>query len=107
MKITKEIRSIIDYGMMLEHQYDIEQVLSMVKDECDVHHFTERRTQQITESVRRRITELQDFRAGIRDCKNGIYDKWYRYNRKDDGVAYDRGWMRQNKTTMVEYVEFI
>ena len=33
-----------------------------------------------------------DFQAGIADAKAGIYDKWYRYNRKDDGAWYDRGW---------------
>ena len=22
----------------------------------------------------------------------GVYDKWYRWNRDDDGAAYDYGW---------------
>lgn len=49
----------------------------------------------------------KDYFAGANDCKNGIYDKWYRYNRKDDGRAYDLGWMKQNETTENETVKFI
>ena len=36
-------------------------------------------------------TEVNDFKAGQREKKAGYYDKWYRYNRKDDGAAYDDG----------------
>jgi hypothetical protein len=32
-----------------------------------------------------------DEAAGYKDRINGFYDKWYRYNRSDDGAAYDRG----------------
>ena len=32
-----------------------------------------------------------DYAAGQRDHAAGYYDKWYRYNRKDDGAEYDRG----------------
>lgn len=32
-----------------------------------------------------------DFEYGMRDAKIGIYDKWYRYNRSDDGAEYDAG----------------
>lgn len=28
---------------------------------------------------------------GFKDAKGGYYDKWYRYNRKDDGRRYDEG----------------
>lgn len=49
----------------------------------------------------------KDFFAGENDCKSGIYDKWYRYNRKDDGSAYDAGWMEQNRKTQNETVRFI
>lgn len=28
---------------------------------------------------------------GFRDASVGYYDKWYRYNRKDDGRRYDEG----------------
>jgi hypothetical protein len=28
---------------------------------------------------------------GKRDRLAGYYDKWYRYNREDDGAEYDRG----------------
>ncbi len=40
---------------------------------------------QITE------TTVKDFQAGKRDRCAGYYDKWYRYNRADDGAAYDAG----------------
>ena len=33
----------------------------------------------------------RDMNAGKSDCKSGYYDKWYRYNRKDSGEAYDYG----------------
>ena len=33
----------------------------------------------------------RDFEAGRRDRMAGYYDKWYRYNRVDDGAAYDAG----------------
>lgn len=32
-----------------------------------------------------------DFEYGYRDGKAGTYDKWYRYNRKDEGKEYDMG----------------
>lgn len=43
----------------------------------------------------------------MNDCKNGIYDKWFRYHRNDDGRAYDLGWMFQNETTQNETVKFV
>lgn len=39
-------------------------------------------------------TAKKDEEAGYRDRKAGYYDKWYRYNRSDDGAAYDRGCVR-------------
>ena len=33
------------------------------------------------------LTARKDFQKGEIDCKNGIYDKWYRYHREDDGLA--------------------
>lgn len=33
----------------------------------------------------------KDFEAGYRDRKAHYYDKWYRYNRWDEGKAYDDG----------------
>jgi len=32
-----------------------------------------------------------DFQKGRQDRLAGFYDKWYRYNRPDDGAEYDRG----------------
>lgn len=45
--------------------------------------------------------------AGVRDCKAGIYDKWYRYHTPNDGQAYDMGWIEQNKETENEKVTFL
>lgn len=36
----------------------------------------------------------RDFEAGYRDRIAHVYDKWYRYNRHDDGKAYDEGVQR-------------
>ena len=35
-----------------------------------------------------------DEQRGYSDRVNGYYDKWYRYNRQDDGAEYDRGCRR-------------
>ena len=35
--------------------------------------------------------KLGDEKSGYQDRLSGFYDKWYRYNRQDDGAAYDRG----------------
>jgi hypothetical protein len=32
-----------------------------------------------------------DYDRGKIDRLAGYYDKWYRYNRQDDGAEYDRG----------------
>lgn len=39
-------------------------------------------------------TAKKDEAAGYRDRKAGYYDKWYRYNRADNGAAYDSGCVR-------------
>lgn len=36
-------------------------------------------------------TAERDIKIGYRDRLVGYYDKWYRYNRKDGGKAYDKG----------------
>lgn len=36
-------------------------------------------------------TIVRDFTVGAKDKAAGYYDKWYRYNRSDDGAAYDAG----------------
>lgn len=45
-----------------------------------------------------RIAGLQarfeaDVMHGMMDAKGGVYDKWYRHHRSDNGAAYDAGWM--------------
>lgn len=36
-------------------------------------------------------TNVNDFIQGKKDRMIGYYDKWYRYNRTDDGASYDAG----------------
>ena len=44
------------------------------------------------QSERNPVNAVRDFEAGQRDRRFGIYDKWYRYNHRDEGKAYDEGW---------------
>ena len=37
------------------------------------------------------MKNLTDEQKGYSDRLAGYYDKWYRYNRADDGAAYDKG----------------
>ena len=39
----------------------------------------------------KKIKTITDEQRGYKDRLAGFYDKWYRYNRTDDGAAYDRG----------------
>lgn len=48
-----------------------------------------------------------DFNHAVADCMCGVYDKWYRYSRPDEGRAYDLGWQYQNETTQNDSVTFI
>ena len=43
-----------------------------------------------------------DYEFGYRSGKAGYYDKWYRYNRKDDGAQYDRGFDEGRKVSKKE-----
>ena len=36
-------------------------------------------------------TQNADRIKGRNDRLSGVSDKWYRYNRSDDGAAYDKG----------------
>lgn len=63
---------------------------------------------QIMERAKAQIaTAEHDYQKGIEDCKMGVYDKWFRYHRKDDGNAYDKGWAFQNQTIQCETVSFL
>ena len=41
------------------------------------------------------------------DCIAGVYDEFYRYNRTDEGQAYDKAWQAQNQITQNETVKFL
>lgn len=54
-----------------------------------------------------------DVKAGYRDRINGYYDKWYRYNRADEGASYDIGCKNavdsgkcpEEEFTLIEYLK--
>lgn len=50
-------------------------------------------------------TNTVDFDAGKRDKQAGYYDKWYRYNRKDAGQAYDEGFKSIEFTKEITIIE--
>ena len=52
-------------------------------------------------------TTVNDFNAGKRDKRSGYYDKWYRYNRKDDGAAYDAGFSEEKFNEKVDGIQII
>ena len=54
-------------------------------------------------------TIIRDFENGQRDKVAGYYDKWYRYNRRDAGEAYDNGFnsVECNKKYGVHIIECI
>lgn len=50
----------------------------------------------------------KDAAAGYRDRKAGIYDKWYRYNRADNGAAYDAGCVKAvNEGNLPDHFQII
>ena len=51
-------------------------------------------------------TNVNDFNSGKNDKKAGYYDKWYRYNRKDDGAAYDDGFKSIESSKEISIIEF-
>ena len=62
----------------------------------------------INKDAEQRIANAKhDYAQGQADCKMGIYDKWYRYHRHDDGDAYNSGWYYQNQITQCERVTFL
>jgi hypothetical protein len=50
-------------------------------------------------------TNVNDFNFGKRDKSGGFYDKWYRYNRLDDGAAYDAGFRSVEFTKEIVIIE--
>ena len=70
----------------------------------------EDRLEQIVKRRRRVFNisrALRDQESARMDCIDGIYDKFYRYNRTDDGQAYDKAWRAQNQITRNETVTFL
>lgn len=68
------------------------------------------RLEQISKRRRRVFNisrALRDQEYARMDCIAGIYDKYYRYNRRDDGQAYDKAWRAQNQITQNETVTFL
>ncbi len=68
------------------------------------------RLEQISKRRRRVFNisrALRDQEYARMDCIAGIYDKFYRYNRTDDGQAYDKAWRAQNQITQNETVTFL
>ena len=59
------------------------------------------------ECERRIELALRNYAAGKRDCKLGIYDKWYRRHAEHDGRAYDLGWVEQSEETQNDRVKFL
>ena len=51
--------------------------------------------------------KVNDFILGYKDRMNGYYDKWYRYNRADDGAEYDRGCVQAIDDGAVKTEQFI
>lgn len=52
--------------------------------------------------------EEDDIKYGYKDRMAGVYDKWYRYNRKDNGRLYDLGQRLASKEKNApEHVQFI
>jgi hypothetical protein len=48
-----------------------------------------------------------DEQKGYKDRKAGYYDKWYRYNRANDGAEYDKGVRRAAEGKCPEYFTLI
>lgn len=44
------------------------------------------------------MTHSTDAERGYKDRLAGYYDKWYRYNRPDNGAEYDKGVVRAINT---------
>lgn len=59
------------------------------------------------EAKSKEVTAMRNYEAGKRDCQAGVYDRWYRYNTANDGMAYDLGWVEQNKSVQNGAVSFI
>jgi hypothetical protein len=50
-------------------------------------------------------TNVNDFNSGKKDKSAGVYDKWFRWNRQDDGDAYDQGFWSIEFTKPVSIIE--
>lgn len=50
-------------------------------------------------------TNVRDFENGQKDKKAGYYDKWYRWNRNDDGKAYNDGFNSVSTDVEINIIE--
>lgn len=67
---------------MENKEYTLEMIISEIKAECE----------------KRILTARDNYSVGRQDCRNGVYDKWYRDHADFNGRAYDAGWHEENKT---------
>ena len=70
----------------------------------------EDRLEQISKRRRRVFNiskALRDREYARMDCIAGVYGKFYRYNRTDDGEAYDKAWQAQSQITQNETAKFL
>lgn len=51
------------------------------------------------------LTQVQ--KAAYRDCAGGYFDKFYRYNHKDNGTAYQMAWTEAQKIFHPENITYI
>lgn len=59
-------------------------------DELMYNYYGEEFSKENLDARYRNIAEM-DLRAGFKERMLGYYDKYYRYNRSDEGFAYDTG----------------
>ncbi|MCQ2299708.1 MAG: hypothetical protein MJZ81_06260 [Bacteroidales bacterium] len=52
----------------------------------------------ITSKIQFKEIVIRHYEAGQRDAQAGFYDKWYRYNAKDGGYSYEKGWLSRKRT---------
>ena len=86
---------------------EVELLISNKKDLIQEAEKAIKREEEQLERGRRGLQAMKDELTGMADCKAGIFDKWYRYHKKDEGFAYNAGWHNMNNFVKNEKVNFI